>query len=118
MGERANVVLRFDADHDPLYLYAHWGAEDLAEVVRKALARRQRWGDSSYLARIIARDVFNVFGPDETGAGLSPYECDNEYPKLWVDLEHSTVSHDGAERFAGIPAKETITFEQFVTGSP
>lgn len=36
-----------------VYLYTHWDATELIENVQRALAKRWRWHDHEYLARII-----------------------------------------------------------------
>lgn len=95
MGARSNIALVYtDKDapkHEIIYLYSHWGGEGIAETLQKALRRKQRWDDAPYLARIIANELFAPAFGDETGHGLSPYLCDNEYPILYVFLENQTV---------------------------
>ena len=53
MGCRGQVKIKDNYGDGSVYLYTHWGAEELKEDVALALARRKRWTDSEYLARII-----------------------------------------------------------------
>src|SRR4051794_31709066 len=91
MGMRRNVALVYE-DKRKIYIYTHWMAAHTRQTLKDALARgRDRWGDESYLARII----FSEFVKDDiegtTGYGLAPYECDPEYPTITVDLEKCIV---------------------------
>lgn len=107
MGERANIRLHFetnDTDGQDIYLYSHWDGGDLALTLQKALARRERWNDDAYLARIIANEVFHKAYGEETGYGLAPYECDNNYNIVHVDLGLKTVTIGEVE----------WTFEEYV----
>lgn len=49
MGSRAQVKIQDTG----VYLYTHWDANTLVDTVYRAIARQERWGDPSYLARII-----------------------------------------------------------------
>jgi hypothetical protein len=91
MGMRRNIALEFEKD-SKIYLYTHWGAEDLKENLKKALVRGiSRWDDASYLARIIFSEMVRDDIDGTTGLGLAPYEIDPEYPTIEVDMEAMTV---------------------------
>lgn len=107
MGERGNVCVKH-SDGD-VYLYTHWYGDVLAETVRRALARKQRWTDGSYLTRIIFCEMLREAGPEtaldsETGFGISTHEQDNNYPVIYVDPEQQMVTISGV----GIPFTEFI----------
>jgi len=97
MGDRGNVVV-VERDHPEqgltgrVYLYAHWGGWGLPETLQRALARRQRWGDGSYLARIIFCEMVRGHEAGELGFGISATLRDHEYPLLVVDPAGQTVS--------------------------
>ncbi len=92
MGMRRNIALDYGQDKK-IYLYTHWGAEGLEEVLAVSLERgRGRWGDDSYLARVISTDVTKDAGDDITGYGLAPYLMDDEFPTLEVSLRKRTVN--------------------------
>ena len=95
MGCRRNVCLVFDRSRS-IFLYTHWGADDLDQVLKNALIRgKGRWNDPSYLARIIFCEMVQDDVLGVTGYGLAPYEMDPEFPSIKVDLENRTV--DGVE---------------------
>lgn len=101
MGMRRNIALSYDDKSAKIYLYTHWGAEGLENTLAASLNRaRERWNDDSYLARVIALDMFKEAGEDLTGYGLSPFEIDPEFPTLEVDLNASTVN--------GVPFEDFI----------
>jgi hypothetical protein len=102
MGNRANIKLDFgkrndrEGDYDPIYLYTHWDGSTLPATLQVALAMgSNRWGDESYLARIIFSHMIadNVY--DETGYGISPYETDNQNSVITVHLPDQTVEING-----------------------
>ena len=115
MGMRQNIKMVYrdslvdDTDKsatneaDVIYIYSHWDGEDgeslMKSNLRHALVKgRERWGDESYLARIIFQ---GIIGKDEgiTGYGLSPYEIGSNYPTIVVDLAGKTVDGVPFERF-------------------
>lgn len=122
MGDRANIyVVQHDGDTKTgIYIYTHWSGDDLPVTLRDALKRgRKRWEDEPYLARIIASDVFAQAGiTDLTGAGLSTYITDNQYPILVVDAAAGTVGvapkPSRAERCAAPKTTKTIPFAQYI----
>jgi len=83
-------------EYDPIWLYSHWGGADLAVVLQSALVRgRPRWDDPSYLARIIFSEMIRDEILEETGYGISPFQTNNEYPVLHMDLKANTVRCGG-----------------------
>jgi hypothetical protein len=109
MGDRANIHLFEEEGDDGFYFYTHWGGTDLPEVLADALRRgRQRWDDPPYLARIIFSEMIKDEVLEETGYGISQFECDNDdYPIIQVNLTQRTV---------GIGSR-TYTFEEFIEGN-
>lgn len=103
MGDRGNVIFKYE-DGNKIYFYSHWGGNGLKEVVRKALIRgKERWGDDSYLARIVFCQMLieeRATLEDLTGFGIAPYEVDNEHPLVTVDIKAQTVN--------GIPFEDYI----------
>lgn len=78
MGARAQVQIG-RKEGECVFLYTHWGAGSLIQDVQRALARRQRWEDDEYLARIVFDEMRSTCGEgisaedveDETGYGIS-----------------------------------------------
>lgn len=71
MGARAQVFIK-DAG---VYLYTHWGADNLENVVMQSLNSergKNRRTDDEYLARIIFEDMIEAEGGrgEETGFGI------------------------------------------------
>ena len=104
MGMRQNVKLTY-SEGAPVYVYSHWDGEDdrnnspLAHKVRSAIARRERWDDESYLARIIISEILKKEIDGEIGYGIAPYEIDPDFPTIEVDLERKQVNGIPYERF-------------------
>jgi hypothetical protein len=130
MGDRGNIIIRATtgSNRDDIWLYTHWGGSELEETLRRALARKQRWGDASYLARIIFCELMGKDTSGETGFGISTSQCDNEYDRLMVDVESQVVyavPEPGSERKGlvrlpdNLDAKNTVgvwTFDEFIAG--
>ena len=82
---RRNIALDY-GDERKIYLYTHWGAEHLEDVLREALIRgRSRWDDPPYLARIIFSEMIQDEVLDTTGYGIAPYVMDDEFPTIEID---------------------------------
>lgn len=110
MGMRRNIALTYTGQKEPsIYLYTHWGADGLEEVLAQSLNRaRERWSDEAYLARVIFTDMTAGAGSDVTGYGLAPYECDPEYKTLKVNLAEMTVNGVRFDDFIDDPSQFAI----------
>lgn len=84
MGSRGNIVVRFP--RGDIVFYTHYRGHEVKKVVAQALAKRERWDDYPYLARII---FTTLIGKDDstTGFGISFGICANSYPIVVVDME-------------------------------
>ncbi len=104
MGMRRHIALKYNGKDSKIYLYTHWGADGLENVLAGSLDRaRERWGDDSYLGRIIFTDMTKRVGDELTGYGISPFVTDDEYPTIEVDLEKQTVNDVPYEDFLKNP---------------
>jgi hypothetical protein len=125
MGDRANVVIRDDYvrdnDREAVFLYSHWGGYELPEVVRRALARRERWDDAPYLARIVFDTMIGGHQGGETGFGISTRIPDNEYDLIVLSGEkvhRVPVSHYRDHGFGGLDACSSVGFVDYITTEP
>lgn len=122
MGDRANIVVRDryvkdPGDREAVVLYSHWGGYEMPETLRKALARRQRWDDESYLARIIFDTMTEGDHGSETGYGISTRMPDNEYDLLVLDSERVYRLSEAdykADGFTKLGQCESIGFAEYV----
>jgi hypothetical protein len=64
MGDRGQVKI------NGVFLYTHYGATDLVDDVKRAIAKNWRWSDKEYLARIIFNEMQNGDYDTETGFGI------------------------------------------------
>jgi hypothetical protein len=72
MGDRGQVQLigTYGSEHS-IYLYTHWGATDLENVVAEAMVRgKDRWSDDEYLNRIIFSEMIQGDVMSDTGYGI------------------------------------------------
>lgn len=108
MGDRAQVYVK-DRGHD-VYLYTHWGSHELESDVKRALNRsKDRWGDPSYLTRIIFCDMVLEDLEGTTGYGIQSQPSDDTNRDITVDCEKQsiTVSRFGRPEFDG-------SFQEFI----
>lgn len=92
MGDRGNIVVRSSQDNrDDVWFYGHWSGYKIENTVQKALAKKWRWGDTSYLARIVFDQFTAGKHGEETGFGISTCLQDNEYPVIVVDDDKQRV---------------------------
>lgn len=118
MGDRGNIAIEEDGKR--IYFYSHWSGSELPEIVRRAIARKWRWDDPPYLARIIFCELVKGNEGEETGYGISLGICDNSHPIIVVDMNKQSVTLDGGEAkgFKELPfpifaALEAATFKTF-----
>jgi hypothetical protein len=67
MGDRGQVHI----EDTNVALYTHWGGSELVKDVKEALAKRWRWYDPEYLARIIFEGMIGDQNGTETGFGIT-----------------------------------------------
>lgn len=103
MGCRGNIQIQF-SNKKSIYFYTHWRGDSIREVVQAALRRRQRWGDESYLARMIFCELVKGHESEESGYGIAPYIPDNEHPIVKVIPRTQTV----------MIGRKSYTFEAFI----
>lgn len=108
MGDRANVVIK-EVGGGQVALYTHWDGSNLPSIVQKALARRQRWQDDAYLARIIFSEMIKNDVASETGYGISTVILDGAGKVIYLDIKAQTVTMN---------EKPPVSFEAFVASKP
>jgi hypothetical protein len=121
MGDRGNIVLlQQGGEHNPLYLYTHWSGVELPQLLQRALRRRERWTDESYLARIIFCTMIEGYERRSTGFGISTYPIDNEYPLLVVSCasQRVTIMEEDDPAPYHIAEDAGWSFEQFCAFEP
>jgi hypothetical protein len=107
VGDKANVHMKSGRVYDDgVFLYTHWGGTDLPKVLQRALAKRERWDDPEYLARIIFCEMVKNAVSENTGYGISSYLCDGGNRVLKVDALDQTVKDSTSNRL--------YSFEEFV----
>jgi hypothetical protein len=110
MGDRANVYVKDFEEGSGTYLYSHWGGTELPEVVQTVLAKRARWDDNPYLARMIFSEMVKDDIDGETGYGISATVGDGDDRVLVVDPNTQTIWREGS-------TKRPLSFEQYVSPS-
>lgn len=91
MGDRGNVIFKY-SEGGKIYFYTHWSGSQLKSIVKAALIRgKERWGDESYLARIVFSEMIKDDVMDVTGYGIAPYEMDSG-ARVEVDTNEQTVN--------------------------
>ena len=124
MGDRANIVIksRVHMQYVPLFIYSHWdGLGGMFEKLKKAMQRKQRWHDESYLTRIIFETVLSRDPGSENGFGIGLSMPDNQYPFLVVDVNEQSIylvgEDEDGEFDPGMRPIKSWTFEEFTTAT-
>lgn len=114
MGDRG-VIECVERNGGVVYLYTHWRAHELTTVVADGLANGiSRWGDESYLNRILFDTLTGLEGQTE-GFGIATWCPGDAYLKITVDHERQTVqvfSRDFGDEW--LPGTEEYGFDEFV----
>ena len=88
MGDRAQVHI---ADTG-VWLYAHWNAYNLIETVQRALAKRWRWTDPEYLARIVFCEMCREEPLAELGYGIGRGQHGDVHRVVEIECKEQTVT--------------------------
>lgn len=92
MGDRGNIVVRSSqSNRDDVWFYTHWSGSEVKEIAARALGKRWRWDDASYLARIVFDELTAGSVGEETGFGISSSIGDNEHPIVVIDADKQRV---------------------------
>jgi hypothetical protein len=92
MGNRGQVKIISEGNPD-LYLYTHWGADVLPNVVADALRRGSgRWDDEEYLNRIIFSEMIQYNVLEETGFGIGFAEHGDVWRIVEVNYDNRTAA--------------------------
>lgn len=126
MGDRGTIVVlqhgRSEGPDGALFFYTHWSGTEIPQTLAAALDRgRDRWGDESYLARIIFNQLTAGVEMETTGYGITTYFCETEHPIPVVDAYAQTVSVIPTVLFGPLTVDDLIrpdarvyTFDEFV----
>jgi hypothetical protein len=106
-----------------VYLYTHRGSLEIETTIQNALAKRWRWDDPEYLARIIFDMMTTGMRDRETGFGISTamHEdldalCVVDVPKQQVWFARGDVISDGTVTTSSYEPTRVYTFQEIVDG--
>jgi len=83
MGNRGNIVVRDEGGS--IWFYTHWRGSDILDMAFKALSRKERWEDASYLARIVFDTLTDGEKGGTAGFGISLSKGNNEHEVVVID---------------------------------
>lgn len=120
MGDRGNIAVQENGKR--VWFYTHWSGWNMPALVHKAIAKRERWDDPPYLARIVFCALVAGHVDGTTGFGISTEPSDNEYsrPYLIVDCDQQTIrlEPNNIDEYPGSikdPAGKAFTFETYAS---
>jgi len=115
MGDRG-VIECVETQGEKIYLYTHWQATELPLLVAQGLAKgRSRWGDESYLNRILFDSLTGNSG-GETGFGISTWCAGDVWRKVVIDHAEQTAQiFDVGETLGWTAESEPLSFEDFIS---
>lgn len=123
MGDRANLTLKY-RNGGEVNVYVHWHGSALPIILAKALARKERWDDESYLARIIISEIAKAVGVDDsTGMGIMPTNDFGEGGPV-VNLAKQTVTlrehwgGDDSPQWFNVVSDGEYTFSEYIALHP
>lgn len=86
MGDRGEVKV------GDVYLYTHWDADELPEMVKMALIRgRDVWDDEEYLARVIFSEMIKDHVLGTSGNGISA-QSGGVWRRIVINTGEQTIS--------------------------
>mgnify|MGYP001600953658 CR=1 FL=1 len=114
MGERGQVHIKPSG----VYLYTHWGADELISNVRDALAKKWRWNHPEYLTRIIFDMMKETDVTSETGYGIGTKLHGDTKVLVEINCENKTIKaikYPNSKEYKKDLLKET-SFTDFLKG--
>jgi hypothetical protein len=126
MGNRASIGITQWAPDNLVWLYTHWYGPRIVTWVQETLARRQRWDDGPYLARMVFErmlaDEPEPMGETNLGICTGPAPDANQ-PYLIIDTTSQTVKMvPVVKNWKTVKPLNTWSFEEFAkhgaTASP
>jgi len=108
MSTRSQVKLVSSEFSTPIYLYQHYDGYLLYKIVCNAIAKKARWNDPEYLARIIFSEMIkdDIDGTTGYGIGTSQHS-DIEY-LIIVDIDDQTITEYEGYGNSMSPINQTI----------
>jgi len=104
MSDNADVCIE---EHDQdIFLYTHWEGHTLPILVGRVLARRTRWRDAHYLARMVFSEMIAVDLRGDGNFGISTIHRGADYPLLTLHVDRQEVEAECRT--------ERVTFAEFV----
>ncbi len=96
-----------------VYLYTHWEADELPDIVKRGLAKKWRWDNGCYLAHIIFDEMVGIKGHgQETGFGICTTQHHDIECLITVDCAKQTVEIDRS--MYGGKKENPVSFEKFI----
>jgi hypothetical protein len=109
MGSRGQVCIKESHNSNGVWLYTHWGADELILTVQRALKKQWRWGDDEYLARIIFDEMVAGEHGEETGFGIGLSQHADVWRVIEVDCKTQQVTiRDHGETPRYYPFKQFV----------
>lgn len=111
MGSRAQILI----EDEKVYLYTHWGANDLEEDLKHILntdKARGRWDDSEYLTRIIFSEMIKDDIDGATGYGIGGSEHGDIQLLITLNIENQHVIIE--DKYSDNDIMEYFSFQDFI----
>ena len=113
MGDRG-VIECVEVNGDSIYLYTHWTASLLPQAVAAGLQRgSDRWGDESYLTRILFDTLTGLEG-STTGYGIATWCPEDAWRKVVVNHKEQTVQVFEDSNNGWVSENDPLSFAEFV----
>ena len=93
-------------EESPVVLYTHWGAHEMLSDLKEVLSKRKRWGDASYLSRMIFSKMIRDDIDGETGYGIMTNNVNDAEQEIVVDCDRQEIIVKGNDN------NKTYTFSE------
>ena len=105
----------------PVVFYTHWGAREMLHDLKQVLKRKVRWGDPSYLCRMIFSEMIRDDVEGETGFGIQTRNVGDAEVEIVIDMSRKEVIYKSLYRDKNgldddtLPLiRERYTFEELI----
>ena len=107
MGCRGTIEI-IEKDNDPsVFLYTHWGANEMLSQITTTLKKKKKLNNASYLTRMIFCEMVKGDEEGNTGYGIQTWRTGDAEEEITVNVEHQWIKQERISK-----PSETFTFKE------
>ena len=91
MGCRGTIEIIEKENDSSVFLYTHWGANEMLHNLTVTLKKKERWNDAPYLSRMIFCEMIKENVGGCTGHGIQTYKAGDSEEEITVNVKNQII---------------------------